>query len=522
MRRSLLALILAVGAGTVPLPAQVTYQGTLADGGTPADGIYDLRFTLFDSATDGTTLDTFAAEDVPVTGGLFVLGLSFEAVELDGSAMWLGIEVRPGDSTGSFTALEPRQLVSAAPYALFAEHGVAAGKADGALDAGDTDTLDGEHGSFYRAWSSRTGVPVELADGDDDGLGDLACDAGEIAAFDGVGWACSPDRGRTYARTVVVGPVGDAAANGAALLAAVASLPVPASREGAWRLLLEPGRYDLGSSQLVLPPYLALVGGGERITVITSTHCDIPPDDGGTVVGAIGVEIRDLTAECVCGSDTENGTAVLLPEGADDARLIRVTANATGPADANKAVDVASRRAILERVTATAENSDWSNLAIYARGASTLLLDCGGYATAGPTNIALMIEGSALVRRGIYSSTSETGTDRAIYISDDADLQEVVATGGDNSVLVVVDSATTVLLSRLTAQGEVYTQVNDGSLTMLIEHSRIVSTGETLFVGSGASVGVAATQLWGDPVNGTAACSGVWDESWVFYANTCP
>jgi hypothetical protein len=316
--------------------------------------------------------------------------------------------------------------------------------------------------------------------------------------------------------------VGDAAANGAALLAAVAGLPVPAARAGAWRLLLEPGRYDLGSSQLVLPPYLALVGGGEKITVITSSYCAVTPDAGATVVGAVSVEIRDLTAENTCGSDTDFGTAVLFPTGADDARLIGVTANATGFADINAGVEVESERAVLERVTATAENSDRGNAGIVADGASTLLLDCGGYATGGPTNTGLLIKGTTWVRRGIYSGSSTDGVDRGVYISDNADIQEVVAAGDGNSVIVVVDSAVTVFLSRLTAQGEVYTQVDDGSLTMLVEHSRIVSSGQTLHVEGGSAVGVAATQLWGDPVYGTVACAGVWDENWVFYANACP
>ena len=44
-----------------------TYQGRLTDGGSPASGAYDLRFTLFDAATAGSPVGSaITNEDVAV------------------------------------------------------------------------------------------------------------------------------------------------------------------------------------------------------------------------------------------------------------------------------------------------------------------------------------------------------------------------------------------------------------------------------------------------------------------------
>ena len=85
-----------------------TYQGRLSDGGSPANGAYDLRFSLFDAASGGAQVgSTLTNNDVIVASGLFNVSLDFGVV-FDGSQLWLAVEVRPGASTGSYTALAPR------------------------------------------------------------------------------------------------------------------------------------------------------------------------------------------------------------------------------------------------------------------------------------------------------------------------------------------------------------------------------------------------------------------------------
>lgn len=112
-------------AADVPLTNTFTYQGRLNESGAAANGAYDLRFTFYDAVTAGSAVgdvDTQqqTKEDVQVADGLFSVQLNGNGV-FNGAARWLQIEVRPGNSAGTFTVLAPRQPVSSTPYAIYAK-----------------------------------------------------------------------------------------------------------------------------------------------------------------------------------------------------------------------------------------------------------------------------------------------------------------------------------------------------------------------------------------------------------------
>ncbi len=97
-----------------------TYQGQLKEGGLLTNGPYDFQFSLYDAASGGSQVgSTLTRDDVGVSDGLFPVELDFGDV-FDGNERWLEIAVRPGDSTGAYTTLTPRQQLTAAPYALHA------------------------------------------------------------------------------------------------------------------------------------------------------------------------------------------------------------------------------------------------------------------------------------------------------------------------------------------------------------------------------------------------------------------
>ena len=59
-------------AHAAPLGTAFTYHGQLTDGGAPAIGIYDLRFTIYDLASGGTPVaGPITNSPVGVTNGLF-------------------------------------------------------------------------------------------------------------------------------------------------------------------------------------------------------------------------------------------------------------------------------------------------------------------------------------------------------------------------------------------------------------------------------------------------------------------
>ncbi len=107
--------------------ADLTYQGRLDQAGAPANGVFDLRFALFDAPSGGTSPGTNLLDNVGVTNGLFTVTLNFGASTFNGNNRWLEIGVRPGASTGAYTNLSPRQPITSAPYAIYASGANAAG-----------------------------------------------------------------------------------------------------------------------------------------------------------------------------------------------------------------------------------------------------------------------------------------------------------------------------------------------------------------------------------------------------------
>jgi hypothetical protein len=96
-----------------------TYQGKLTDAGNPANGTYDLQLRLLDAVSGGTPQGSpVTLDNVSVANGVFTVQLDFGAAAFPGAARWLEIGVRPGTSTGAFTTLTPRQLITPAPYAM--------------------------------------------------------------------------------------------------------------------------------------------------------------------------------------------------------------------------------------------------------------------------------------------------------------------------------------------------------------------------------------------------------------------
>lgn len=99
-------------------------QGRLTDANNPANGPYDLRFQLFDTPAGQNAVSEFLPTSrVSVADGVFTVPLAFANATsvFNGADRWLEISVRPsGANSLEFTKLAPRQLLTPAPYALFA------------------------------------------------------------------------------------------------------------------------------------------------------------------------------------------------------------------------------------------------------------------------------------------------------------------------------------------------------------------------------------------------------------------
>ena len=97
-----------------------TYQGHLNDGGAPANGDFDLTFSLWDAVSGPTQVGgSLTNSATAVSNGWFTVTLDFGAGVFPGANRWLEIGVRT-NGAGEFAALSPRQPITATPYALTA------------------------------------------------------------------------------------------------------------------------------------------------------------------------------------------------------------------------------------------------------------------------------------------------------------------------------------------------------------------------------------------------------------------
>ena len=124
--KSLNALIAAtVGAAASLAHAQnaFTYQGTLDENGAPANGTYDMRFSVWNDSASGPPDFQFGVTQtrsaVTVEDGLFTVSLDLgnEAFETF-DPRFLQIEVRES-GTGGYTELAPRSPLDFAPRSVF-------------------------------------------------------------------------------------------------------------------------------------------------------------------------------------------------------------------------------------------------------------------------------------------------------------------------------------------------------------------------------------------------------------------
>ncbi len=222
-----------------------TYQGHLYRRGAAVSGKYDLLFTLYDQPEKGDQMcKSLLLERAAIEGGSFSVELDFGFDVFRGEAMWLEIGVREPDSEAEYTILQPRQQVTAVPYALYALSGnadsnwrsdgyniysavngnVGIGTAEPSsklevkgdiaasgniygnfpelqlswnslvdIPAGFADGID-DVGPTSLPWSSITGIPAGFADGiDNDTLSTIAVSAGQIPKWNGSAWVGSAD-----------------------------------------------------------------------------------------------------------------------------------------------------------------------------------------------------------------------------------------------------------------------------------------------------------------------------------------
>lgn len=97
-----------------------TYQGLLTSSNGPANGTYDIQFTLFATNLTGNAIaGPVTNSATAVSNGLLDATVDFEPGVFTGINCWLDIAVRTNGTT-PFIELTPRQRITSTPYASFA------------------------------------------------------------------------------------------------------------------------------------------------------------------------------------------------------------------------------------------------------------------------------------------------------------------------------------------------------------------------------------------------------------------
>ena len=92
-----------------------SYQGRLNANGSPATGIYDVRFAVYDALTSGNQIaGPLTNSAISVSNGLFTVTMDFGSGVFTGPARWLEIAART-NGTPTFSTLTPRQPVLPTP-----------------------------------------------------------------------------------------------------------------------------------------------------------------------------------------------------------------------------------------------------------------------------------------------------------------------------------------------------------------------------------------------------------------------
>lgn len=412
MFRRLVLLAVAAGA-TQAAHAQIastsfTYQGELSSSITPMNGNFDFRFRLFGSLNGaGSAIGSeLCVNNVSVENGRFTVLIDFGNQFASGEPRFLEIDVRE-DGSGTpcanpigFVTLAPRQPITTAPTATFAN------AAASATQAQDAALLGGQAPSFYRDAANLTGTlgsnrltgvysqPIQLSNTGNQFVGTFSGAGTGLTSLNASNLTAG-----TLPSNRLSGPYNSALAftnpsnqftgsfsgSGASLTALNASsLTTGTIPSGAFS-----GSY---SNALTLSnPLNVLAGNGTAITSLNASNLT-----SGTLPSArlIGVYSNSITLSNPGNSFTGAGTGLtslnasnitlgtlsssLLPTiwtltGSSPSAIITATnANGTGLSSALKAVSSGAELNMFETYGVHGETNTWSGAGVYGVATDTI------------------------------------------------------------------------------------------------------------------------------------------------------
>ena len=341
-----------------------------------------------------------------------------------------------------------------------------------------------------------------------------------------------------YTRTVIVNKVGSATANGAALLVALSGLsPAPSSGDR-WVIKIEGGFYDVGTTPIVLQPFVNLEGSGVYTTIVRGS-VGPPPGYllGGVVQGASNSELRDLTIQCISSASVPSCQAISLDTAHARLTDVRVLSGGTGTGS-HWGIRTFDSQPTLDRVQVLSDAAGGTdNYGIVFSGSSTMNITRSSViARYSPNN-----NWAILLKGNLNNSTLRDSEITASHGTHAAGIYYLESTTSNS---LTIDNTTIVASAATTAVGLGRDVVVDNSRpTISFRHGRLagsthgfdhlgatVDLVNTEISGSATRVAANVARIGGTKLQGTGiifgsyslVCAGTFDGNYTFYASTCP
>lgn len=335
--------------------------------------------------------------------------------------------------------------------------------------------------------------------------------------------------------TVHVNPVsGSPTASGTALLNALAGI-TDATAFKSYVLKLDPGGYNLGSTQLVMKPYVDIEGSGQGSTIIQGQGNGDSSYLTGIIQTAAQAELRNVQVAST-GLGQTASIGLYVPSGANTS--IRDVTIAAGGASNNWGIRNLAASPVLQNVTINVSSGGYQSYGIgttSSAAAPTLkhvvinLSGSGSYAygiysdgvsaPAEMRDLEISIAGSNYASYGLYVDSYGSGqtfllTGSTVTVGGATYDYGIVFYGNSGGVFNV---KTSYLKATGTNSWGVYAPSSYG-----VSFNQCEVTGGTYAIqASGTVVDVGASRIAGTVLGATVACSGAYNAYYAALNTTC-
>lgn len=341
-----------------------------------------------------------------------------------------------------------------------------------------------------------------------------------------------------FTRTVIVNNTGVPSTDGAALLSAIAGLTPAPDYVNRWLVKLETGIYDVGSTPVVIPSYVNLVGSGIDQTIIQGSYG--PPPGfllGGLVQITSHSEARDLAISCFSEAGVlETCQAMSIDTGNPRLSNLRINVGGTGTGShwGIRTFDAGPR---LDDVEVSVDaDTGYDTYGIVYGGNSTINIQRSSITArdGSSRNWALVIKenlGWSIANESSFTGIGGTDAAGIVYLqaSTSQNLQltdcKVQGYGGSSSNRGIGEESSFGGTPKIWVRGGlVLGSGGDGIVvngaTVYVVNSEIQAANYAV---SANNVRIGSTWIRGGTVNGVSElCAGVFTNSFTFFPNTCP